>query len=743
MSGRATSKSRRATGWKRAISIVGLIVVLASLASHAAGPRVLPDGQVPHDARLQPLKDLNGYFPFDPPKTKEAWAVQSERLRMRILVSQGLWPMPQPTPLNAVVHGLIDQGDYTIEKAYFESFPGFFVTGNLYRPKNGDGKAPGVLCPHGHWSEGRFYDAGEKNVLWDIVRGGERFENGGRSPMQSRCVQLARMGCVVFHYDMIGYADSQQISFQLAHKFAKQRPEMNAAENWGLFSPQAESRLQSVMGLQTYNSLRALDFITSLPDVDSHRIAVTGASGGGTQTFMASAVDPRVTVSIPAVMVSTAMQGGCTCENACLLRVEAGNVDYAGLFAPKPLCLLAADDWTKEMPTKGFPELQQLYQLLGSPKLVELHALTHFKHNYNYVNRASMYHWVNEHLELGLSEPIVEEDYERLSGKELTVWDDQHPQPPGGDDFERDLLRYWTQDTREQLDALKPVDAESFAKYKATVGAGIDVVIGRHLPSDRDVAFVETTRQAFDGGEIVCGLLRNTPRDEELPLIQLVPSQKSNKTAIWLTPLGKAGLFDEQGRPLRAVRQLLRAGVAVIGVDLLYQGEFLADGKPLEETGRVDNPREAAAYTFGYNHSVFAQRTHDVLSVIQFAKFGREESSKVFLLATEGAGPWAAAARAVAAGAVDRAAIWTGGFRFGAVTAIHSPDFLPGGAKYDDLPGMLAVAAPGPLWLAGESEPSAFVVAAAYAAADAQAKFRFVEKDAASPESAVAWLLAE
>src|SRR5436853_101375 len=147
-----------------------------------------------------------------------------------------------------------------------------------------------------------------------------------------RCVQLARMGCVAFFYDMIGYADSQQISQQIAHGFAKQRPEMNAAENWGLFSPQAETHLQSVMGLQTWDSIRALDFLASLPDVDPERIGVTGASGGGTQTFILCALDPRPAVAFPAVMVSTAMQGGCTCENASLLRVDTGNIEIQGLI---------------------------------------------------------------------------------------------------------------------------------------------------------------------------------------------------------------------------------------------------------------------------------------------------------------------------------------------------------------------------------------------------------------------------
>ncbi len=251
-----------------------------------------------------------------------------------MLVALGLWPMPTKTPANAVIHGRVDRDDYTVEKVYLESFPGHFVTGSLYRPKGKTGPLPGVLCPHGHWANGRFYDAGARPCGKQIVEGAERFEEGGRYPLQARCVQLARMGCVVFHYDMVGYADSLQIPSEISHRFGQRRPKWKSPKNWGFFSPQAELHLQTIMGLQTYNSIRALDWFSELPDVDPSRIGVTGASGGGTQTFILCAIDPRPAVAFPAVMVSTAMQGGCTCENASYLRVGTGNVEFAALFAP-------------------------------------------------------------------------------------------------------------------------------------------------------------------------------------------------------------------------------------------------------------------------------------------------------------------------------------------------------------------------------------------------------------------------
>src|SRR3954465_246637 len=135
----------------------------------AAAPRVLPEGKLPDDVRLEPLKDLDGYFPFTPPKSKNEWEKRAERVRRQILISQGLWPMPTKTPLNPVIHGKIDRGEYTVENVYFESTPGFFVTGNLYRPKNVSGKAPGVLFAHGHWANARFMETPPAELRREIA----------------------------------------------------------------------------------------------------------------------------------------------------------------------------------------------------------------------------------------------------------------------------------------------------------------------------------------------------------------------------------------------------------------------------------------------------------------------------------------------------------------------------------------------------------------------------------------------
>jgi dienelactone hydrolase len=721
--------------------ILGLLLCLGCEV-WAAAPGVLPEGGKPADVRLGPLKDLDGYFPFTPADSEEAWNRRAERVRRQIQVALGLWPWPQRTPLNAVIRDRRDLGDYTIEKVYFESAPGFKVTGSLYRPKGKSGRLPGVLSPHGHWSDGRFHDAGEEAVRKEIAAGAERFEEGGRSPLQARSVQLARMGCVVFHYDMIGYADSLQISQALAHGFAKQRPEMNTLERWGLFSPQAEAHLQGVMGLQTWSSIRALDFLVSLPDVDPDRIGVTGASGGGTQTFILCALDPRPAVAFPAVMVSTAMQGGCTCENACLLRVETGNVEFAALLAPKPLGLTSANDWTREMATKGYPELRQHYALMGASDRVMLERGEQFGHNFNYVSRAALYSWFNRHLRLDLDEPIVEGDYVRQTRKELSVWDESHPAPEGGPDFERRLLRGWAQDARRQLaDTID--DAEAFREI---VGGAIEILIGRTLAEAGPVEWKPVSATEHDHYRQVAGLLRNTSRGEELPVIRLEPKNWNGTTVIWVDEAGKAGLFESRNGEAaglrRETRQLMERGIELVGVDLLYQGEYLGPEESHGESRRVGNPRESAAYTLGYNHSLFAQRVHDLLTTIRYLRERDPRPREVCLIGLTGAGPWVAAARAVSGDAVARAAINTGGFRFGQLRDLRDVNFLPGGAKYFDLPGMMALGAPGDLFVGGEGEGTLEVVERVYRAAKAGDRLsRYSGVADGFGEAAVAWVL--
>jgi hypothetical protein len=441
-------------------------------------------------------------------------------------------------------------------------------------------------------------------------------------------------------------------------------------------------------------------------------------------------------------MVSTAMQGGCTCENASLLRVNTGNVEFAALFAPKPQGMTTANDWTREMSTKGFPELKQFYTQLGAPKNVMLHRGEHFPHNYNAVSRSAFYTWLNQHFKLGAKEPVIERDFEPLSRDQLTVWDEEHPAPKFDDpDFERDLLEWFTDDAEKQLRA----SAGSPADLRRDVGGGVEVLIGRSLADAGDVEW--QLKDKYDRGEYVemTGRLRNTTHREELPVAWLYPKEWNGRVVVWLDDSGKSAIFNSDGSPKDSVLQLVNRDVTVLGADLLFQGDFLKDGEPVKQARVVGNPREFAGYTFGYNPALFAQRTHDVLTLVKFLRTAKVAAhphpTSVEVAGFGAAGPIVAAARALAGDAIDRAVVDTRGFRFGKLLDYRDPQFLPGGAKYLDLPGMLALGAPHPLWLAGEgSEPA--LVSAAYRATGQREKLTTYDGEPSQKETAaIRWLV--
>ena len=646
--------------------------------SHAKSPRVFPEGRQPDDVRLKPLKDLNGHFPFKVPESLQAWKERKAELQLRVAIANGLHPMPEKTPLNAVIHGMVKREGFTAQKVYFQSVPGFYVTGILFRPQDAKGKLPAILCPHGHG--GRLQTHSEAKVLDEIRIGAEKFKESGRMPKVARAATLARLGNVVLLFDMIGYADNVQLSYQLAHRFVKQRSEMEGKKSWGLYSTQAELRLQSIMGLQTWNGIRALDFLAGLPDVDPKRMAVTGGSGGGTQTILLGALDERPIVGFPNGMVSTSMQGGCTCESCCLLRVGTGNVELAALFAPRPQGMTAADDWTKAMMSDGYPELQKLYALYGKKEDVICTDLTHFKHNYNYVSRGLMYNWFNRYLKWGFREPIVEQDFKLLSNTEHAVWNDKHPKPEGGAAYERKLTKWIA---KRDAKLVKNMTEDQLRLAWGTL-------IGRKVPDFNDIAREKVDEFKQDGYIEFLDILRLKEHGESIPVVSLYPAKKWNgRVTVWLDGKGKDGLFDATGKPVKEVMKMLGEGTSVVGVDLFGQGEFLAEGKLQVKARVVENPREFAGYSFAYNHTLFARRVHDVMSLIVWVSgFEEEKPQEVMVVAKNGIEPVTLAALSQVNG-VRSVSLESDRFRFVDLKSYRNPNFLPGAVKYGDLPALM------------------------------------------------------
>jgi hypothetical protein len=644
--------------------------------------RVGAPGEFPADGRLHPKRTLrDAYHPWAPPRTLAEWEAERERIRTQLLVACGLWPLPEKTPLEPVIHGLVDREDYTVERVFFASRPGVYVTGSLYRPKGFAGPRPAVLNPHGHWANGRFYDAGAEAAAKQIETGAEMLTNPARYPLQARMVQLARMGCVVFHYDMIGYADNGPLEHSA-----------------GFSDAEAELRSQNIMGLQTWNSIRALDFVAALPDVDPTRIGVTGASGGGTQTFMLGAIDPRPAVAFPAVMVSTNMQGGCVCENASLLRLGINNVAIAACFAPKPLGMTGADDWTIDIETKGLPELKHVWTLLGQPDLVEAKCFPQFGHNYNRVSRLQMYAWMNRHLKLGATEPIDERDFQPLSVEEMTVFTAEHPRP--GDALPAAALRPRLTDESQLWYAdLVERGAKDREAYRSLIEPVADVLFGGPAPDADEITSETLDAVETDWGTVTRGWCGRRSSTEHLPWLLLTPKKLNGEVTVWIDGRGKHALFDAEGRPVAAVRKLLDKGQAVLAADVFLTGEFLAVEA---ETGLPVN-RQFAGYTYGYNRPLMAERIRDVLTVTGFART-RPDVKQVHLLGTRAAGPWVLLARGRLGESIGQTQVELGEFSFGGLASPGDPNFLPAALKFGGLGGLLALAGPVTVEVAGAGD---------------------------------------
>ena len=706
-----------------------LILLFLVSAGTCEIPRVRTDQSKSADIRLNPAKTLNDHFPFEVPSDVASWHARAEKLRHRILVATGLWPMPNKTPLNAVIHGKSVRDGFSVEKVYFESLPGHYVTGLLFRPTDQEqAKRPGVLCPHGHG--GRMQSHSDAELASQLKQGAEHFAESGRTPKIARCVQLARMGCVSFIFDMLGYEDSLQITYEIAHRHQNARPEEldNDKSEWIFFSPEADLRCQSIMGLQTWNAIRALDFLESLPDVDPNRLAVTGGSGGGTQSILLGAIDQRIKVSFPNGMVSTSMQGGCYCENCNFLRVDSGNVELAALFAPRPQAMTAADDWTKEMMQDGYPQLQWLYAMLGDQNDVYCRPMLHFKHNYNYVTRATMYQWMNKHLDLGLDDPVIEQDFIALTDQESSVWNQEHPAPTEvGIDHERRVCNWLDTQSQAILGSLETNSKESFQKYKQLHGEAWEVIFDQGLP--RATQWTELGSTKINSVQLTRALVSCAERGTEIPTL-VVQNQHAQEAAIvWTTQVGKASAFENDGRPSAALQELLDQNMTVILPDLIGQGEWAGKSQKATLPRMVDDNRSYSAFTYGYNRTLSAERCSDILTVIaavQTHLLGDKATSPLALLGGEGSAAWSVPAAAIAGSTLSHATLITNGFRFGDIRDYKDEYFVPGSVKYGDVPSLLALRAPHATTIIGETE-SLPVVVNAYQASGSEQRAQFVD----------------
>ncbi len=521
--------------------------------------------------------------------TAEEWNRRAAQLRRQVLFSAGLLPLPEKSPLNPRLGQWIDHDDHSVVSVLLETYPGYFLGGNLYRPRSGEGrKHPAVVSPHGHWRYGRF-------------------ENSELNSVPSRAINLARQGYVVFAYDMVGWNDTMQAP----HAFAGPREEL-----W----------LVGTLGLQLWNSIRVVDYLASLPDVDATRIGVTGASGGATQAFLLAAVDDRIAYSAPVNMVSFQMQGGSPCENAPLLRIGTNNVELAAVFAPKPQLLVAATgDWTVHVPTREFPAVQGIYRMLGAAGNFGVSQFDS-PHNYHRESREAVYRFFGEHI-LGEPDPARFEERpvrpDQLSSL-LYLWG--RSLPDGAVDLDG-LVRQRIAAAEAATLAMAIRRAESLGPAREAFRERLGLSVMAQVPPPGSVR-----DRALQGSDLLIGRAES---GDSIPARMLAASTSHDGVTLLVAD---GGIAATAGSPEGRVLSSRPGPLLVI--------EPFQTGSAIVERDIAGHGRNAERYYHVFNRSDDANRVQDIITAAAYLR-QRSGVSSVRVVGVGKAGLWALIAAAL------------------------------------------------------------------------------------------------
>lgn len=287
------------------------------------------------------------------------WQLRKDSLRTCMWKALQLTPLPPMPNSKPIIVNKRTMNGYTIENIAFEILPGLYLCGSLYRPAKIKGKIPVVLCPDGHWAKHRY-----------------------REDCQYRCATLARMGCMAISYDLFAWGESL-LQFKTE-----------------------DHRRALAMTIQVLGTLRIMDYLLSLKEADNNRVAISGGSGAGSHTMLITALDSRIKLSAPVVMLSSYHSGGCPCESGMGIHLCGGGTDnpeIAAMAAPRPQLIVSdGKDWTDHVPQVEFPYLQKMYGYYGAKDSVENVHLPEEGHDFGINKRIALYNFVGKHFKLDM-----------------------------------------------------------------------------------------------------------------------------------------------------------------------------------------------------------------------------------------------------------------------------------------------------------------------------------------------------
>lgn len=567
------------------------------------------------DQRHSSIRHTDSVFEMPEYSSAAEWQDRAADLRRQILWSAGLDPLPERTDLAPRISEPIQRDGYTIENVLLETSPGFYLGGNLYRPANPSELGSAVVLSHGHWTYGRL-------------------ENSDTASPPTLAANLALQGHVTFTYDMIGYNDTAQ----LPHEDIRKR----GAVLWS----------HNLLGLQLWNSIRALDFLQSIDGVNPQHLYAAGASGGATQAMLLSATDDRISAVALVNMISFHMQGGDVCENAPGLRVGTSNVELTALIAPRPLLLVSSTgDWTANTPRAEFPALRSLYHLLGDADRVQnVHQVA--PHNFNQTAREAVYTFFDSQ-----KQTIDEQSVSIPQPSELlTLWGSTYPSN-------------WTNLT------LRTVNS---GHANSTLPTPERLQLALKVNSSSEESLRAEITETWRNGEFFA--VGRTTVGDRVPGVLLTPRRVRAwvKPTLIIHPEGSAWTMSSAESRDGYVSNVLSRGGSVMAVDVFQTGHAITN-IDIAAAG----PHAEEFFTT-FNRTDTAERVQDVLTAIAYAR-QRFATDHIQLICPGTAGLWCAFARAFIDGPLDSVIDWDQ-FDEASDNTYLEKAFVPGIRKAGGLP---------------------------------------------------------
>jgi len=567
--------------------------------------RLLPNsGLAENDIRQRLLIDADHFVLRMPEvKTLDQWEARRKVLREKLLLSAGLWPLPERTDLRARVFDEREGEGFKVAKVYFESLPGYLATGNLYLPTKGQGPYPAVICPHGHWKYGRLTN----------------IESGS---LPGRCIDFARMGFVVLSIDMVGFNDC----FQLPHDENKSRAQLKAdvpqpyepryyRANFDF--PIARLYGFNLGGLQLWNCIRGVDFLCSLEQVDTTRIGATGASGGASQTLMLMNVDERIKVAAPVNIIGAKKHPGCRCENMPGLWVDMSTVELSAAFAPRPLLLISAteDPWTNSFPHRELPIFKKYYAFYDAEEMVKnVHVVA--GHNYNAESRAAVYQWFCRHLKSQfppISDPVaVPTEIKELG--DLRVFPEKIL--PEAAIHGRRVINNWQEASEKAFTAMLPASASEMGGFVSTFRTKLARVLQLELPQSEEILSHVEKERKVGGISYTAVLLGRQGKGDRIELESLASGDVSAGTLLLVYPQEMGGLLIPGSETVQPwIEPLLSKGYRVCRLSGYASGKLQI---PQSVWDSYDWPR-------AYNRDNRLNGIQDIITALAYVKKTRPD----------------------------------------------------------------------------------------------------------------------